>query len=214
MTERFGQRTARATGRRTTTSRRFAGEFVGSFHTLEQLPKDSLPQVALAGRSNVGKSTLLNRLVGRKDLAKVSATPGKTRALNFYLINKTFYLVDLPGYGFAKVSKAEKDAWARSIETYLTGGVHLAGLVLLLDARRDVTPDDVTLLSWLAERQLPALAVITKSDKVNRDQVNRKVRRTEQELGIPALPFSSVSGVGKEELIASIRDLIAAHAAR
>lgn len=195
-------------GSSTISSKRFSGEFVGSFFALSQLPKDRLPQVALAGRSNVGKSTLLNRMVGQKNLAKVSGTPGKTRSLNFFLVNEKFYLVDLPGYGFAKVSKTLREQWGKLIEEYLTTGEHLVGLVLLLDVRRDVTDEDFMLLDWLAARHLPALAVITKTDKVSRDQANRKVRQIEQALNIPAIPFSSISGIGKDELIGSVNSLI------
>ncbi len=176
---------------------------------MSQLPKDTRPQVALAGRSNVGKSTLLNRLVGQKNLAKVSSTPGKTRSLNFFLVNDKFYLVDLPGYGFAKVSKSMRHDWGKLIETYLTTGNRLAGLVLLLDVRREVTDDDLQMLEWLSQRELPALAVITKSDKVNRTQVAAKVNAVERELLIPAIPSSSVTGIGKDELVGSINDLIA-----
>lgn len=197
--------------RRTISAKRLHGEFIGSFYALPQLPKDTLPQVALAGRSNVGKSTLLNRLVGQKNLAKVSGTPGKTRSLNFFLVNGAFYLVDLPGYGFAKVSKSLRAQWGKMIAEYLTKGEQLVGLVLLLDVRREVTDEDVMLLEWLAARQLPVMAVITKTDKVNRDQVTKKVRQIEQELNIPAIAFSSVTGVGKDELIRSMHDLIRAH---
>lgn len=193
---------------RLVTSRQFATRFVGSFVAINQLPRDPRPQIALAGRSNVGKSSLLNRLVGLKKMAKVSSTPGKTRALNFFLVNDRFYLVDLPGYGYAKVAKTEQAGWGKLIENYLTEGKELAGLVLLMDSRRDPTPEDLELLNWLAERQLPAMVVITKIDKVNRDQANRKVRQTESELGVPALPFSAVTGDGKPALVAAIRDLI------
>lgn len=176
---------------------------------MSQLPKDSRPQVALAGRSNVGKSTLLNRLVGQKNLAKVSSTPGKTRSLNFFLINNRFYLVDLPGYGYAKVSKSLKDEWGKLIETYLRSADKLTGLVLLLDVRRDVNDDDLQMLEWLSQRSLPVLAVVTKTDKVSRNISNRKVMEIERNLQIPAIPFSSISGLGKDELVGSINDLIA-----
>lgn len=193
---------------RPATSRQFTTRFLGSFVAMDQLPRDKRPQVALAGRSNVGKSSLLNRLVGLKKMAKVSSTPGKTRALNFFLVNDRFYLVDLPGYGYAKVAKSMQAGWGKLIEGYLTSGKDLAGLVLLLDSRRDPTPEDLELLSWLAERQLPAMVVITKIDKVNRDQANRKVKQTESQLGVPALPFSALTGEGKPALSAALRDLI------
>jgi len=194
--------------RRSTSSKLTHCRFVGSFHELSQLPRDRRPQIALAGRSNVGKSTLLNSLVGRKGIAKVSATPGKTRALNFFLINDKFYLVDLPGYGYAKVSKSVHAGWSGLVETYLTKAEHLAGLILLLDSRRDPSADDLELLEWLAARKLPALCAITKADKVNRDQINRKVLQVEREVGVPALAFSALKGTGKGELIAAVLELM------
>jgi GTP-binding protein len=192
----------------TISSRQFKTEFVGSFYALEQLPKDDRPQIAVAGRSNVGKSSLLNRLVGMKRIAKVSSTPGKTRALNFFLIDEKFYIVDLPGYGYAKVSKSLKAQWGPLIETFLTASPNLAGLILLLDCRREPGEDDLKLLHWLSERQLPAIIVITKADKVSRSEAARKTALVENELGIPALAFSTLTGVGKDELVAAVRDLI------
>ncbi len=208
MTRGTSTTTVRSQHRRSTSQKLTDCRFVGSFHELTQLPRDRRPQIALAGRSNVGKSTLLNSLVGRRGMAKVSTTPGKTRALNFFLINEKFYLIDLPGYGYAKVAKSVHSSWGALIETYLTKAEHVAGLILLLDSRRDLSDDDLELLEWLAARQLPALCAITKADKVNRDQINRKVRQVEQETGVPALAFSSVKGTGKGELVAAVLDLI------
>ena len=150
----------------------------------------------------------MNRLLGQRKLAKVSATPGKTRSLNFYLIDDRFYLVDLPGYGYAKVPKKVKAGWGKLIETYLVGEKRLIGLVLLLDCRRDPTPEDLQLLDWLAQRRLPALVAVTKADKINRDQLNRKVRRVEDELNLMAIPFSIKTGLGKNELARAVTDLV------
>ncbi len=186
-------------------------EFVGSFYTLDQLPRSRRPQIALAGRSNVGKSSLLNRLVGRKNIAKVSTTPGKTRALNFFTVNDTYHLVDLPGYGFAKISKSIREEWGKMIETYLNEGRDLIGLVLLLDCRRDPTPEDHQLLEWLAARQIPTLIAVTKTDKITRDKTNRKVAQVEREFGVPAIPISSVTGTGKSDLIGAIHTLVNEH---
>ena len=165
----------------------------------------------MAGRSNVGKSSLLNALCGSRKLAKVSSTPGKTRSLNFFLVNDRFYLVDLPGYGYAKVSKQMRSDWARLIESYLQTAEPLIGLILLLDCRRDPTPEDAMLIEWLTARQLPVMGVITKADKLNRDKVNRKTRQVERELGIPAIPFSIKTGVGKHELVGAVLDLVEEH---
>jgi GTP-binding protein len=185
--------------------------FVGSFFALDQLPKDRLPQVAVAGRSNVGKSSLLNQIVGQRKLAKVSSTPGRTRSLNYFKIDNRFYLVDLPGYGYAKVSKVLREQWGELIEDYLTKCEDLIGMVLLLDSRRDPTPEDMELVAWLTERQLPVLVAVTKADKLTRDGQNRKVRQTEEELGAVALAFSTVTGIGRIELMESVRQLVKDH---
>jgi GTP-binding protein len=194
--------------RATIGAKKFSAQFVGSYFAMSQLPKDARPQVALAGRSNVGKSTLLNRLVGQRSLAKVSSTPGKTRSLNFFSVGERFYLVDLPGYGYAKVSKSLKEEWGKLIETYLRTCPNLTGLVILLDVRREVTDDDLQMLEWLSKRELPVLAVITKTDKVSKNVCSRKVAEVERQLLLPAIPFSSITGIGKDELIGSILDLI------
>ncbi len=186
----------------------FACQFVGSFYRYDQLPKDRRPQVAFAGRSNVGKSSLLNKLTGHKKLAKVSGTPGKTRSINMFLINDAFYFVDLPGYGYARVSKAERKSWGKMIETYLYRSNSLAGLVLLIDCRREVTPEDVDLIDWMAGRGLPCLPVLTKADKLTRDKLNRAVKRMESEFGLPSIPFSTVSGIGKKEVLGAVLDLV------
>jgi GTP-binding protein len=128
--------------------------------------------------------------------------------LNFYLINDRFYLVDLPGYGYAKVPKKVKAGWGKLIEDYLVKEKRLIGLVLLLDCRREPTPEDLQLLNWLAARRLPALLAVTKADKINRDQLNRKVHAVESELNLPAIPFSVKSGLGKNELARAVVDLV------
>lgn len=162
----------------------------------------------MAGRSNVGKSSLLNRLLGQKGLAKVSSTPGKTQALNFFLVNDQFYLVDLPGYGFAKVPETVRTSWGKLISTYLNETERLQGLLLLLDSRRSVTPDDLQLMRWLAKRQLPLLPVLTKCDKLGAAALATAASAATEQLGRPPLIFSAVSGRGKNELIRAIRDLV------
>jgi len=189
-------------------TRGFKANFVGSFFDLNQLPRDRLSQIAVAGRSNVGKSSLLNQLLGQRKLAKVSSTPGKTRSLNFFLINEKYYLVDLPGYGYAKVPRSVKESWGKLIEDYLVNEERLIGLVLLLDCRRDPTEEDTKLIEWLEQRQVPVLVIVTKADKINRDQLNRKTRQVETELGAAVIPFSIKSGLGKNELVAAINELV------
>ncbi len=183
-------------------------KFIGSFYKLHQLPKDSLPQIAFAGRSNVGKSSLLNKITGHRKAAKVSQTPGKTRALNFFLINEEFYFVDLPGYGYAKVSKVERESWGQLIEDYLVATENLAALMLLLDCRRDPNQEDEELIKWLAEKELPCMAILTKTDKITRDKTNRKVRQIYNSYGLNAIPFSTTKGTGKDEVLQAIFALI------
>jgi GTP-binding protein len=182
---------------------------VGSYFALDQLPKDRRLQIAVAGRSNVGKSSLLNHLLGQKKLAKVSSTPGKTRSLNFFLVNDQFYFVDLPGYGYAKVSKEMRKSWGQLIESYLKKTNELLGLVFLLDCRRDLNEDDNMMFEWLAERQTPVLMVITKTDKISRHETNQKVRAIEEMIGAPAIPYSVKTGTGKQQLIGSVLNLVA-----
>ncbi len=186
-------------------------EFTGAYFIPRQFPADHRPQIAFAGRSNVGKSTLLNSLVGRKKLAKVSADPGKTRSVNFYLVNNRFYFVDLPGYGYAKVSQEIRQSWQKLIADYLTGSLTLIGLILLLDCRRDLTPEDMQLVEWLSSRKLPVLAVVTKTDKLNRDKTKRKVQQVEKQLGVAAIAFSALTGTGEKELLLSINNLLNEH---
>jgi GTP-binding protein len=183
-------------------------EFTGSFFNLEQHPKDRLPQIAFAGRSNVGKSSLLNKLVGIKRMAKVSSTPGKTQSINYFRINDRLYFVDLPGYGYAKVPKTIKKTWGEMIEEYLERSHALAGLVLLLDCRREPSDEDLQLLEWLVGRGLPVLIAVTKTDKITRNKTSQKVAQIEKQLGLPAIPFSTVIGTGKRELLMAINELL------
>ena len=183
-------------------------QFVGSFYEFEKLPDDYLPQIAFAGRSNVGKSSLLNKLVGQKKMAKVSSTPGKTRSINFFNVNKRFYFVDLPGYGYAKVSKTERESWGDLLEKYLTECQQLIGLVLLLDARREPTEENLMLTGWLEERKLPVIIALTKTDKLGRGELNEKVRAIQKEFDVAVIPFSIVSGIGKNEMLKAMSDLL------
>jgi GTP-binding protein len=151
-------------------------EFTRSAFNEEQYPKDDLPQIVIAGRSNVGKSTLINTVLNRKNLAKTSSRPGKTRGINFYLINNKFYLVDLPGYGYAKVSKEMKKQWAHNIETFLNTSRNLRHGLLLIDIRRVPTEDDLLMINWFKYKNLPFTVVLTKADKVSKSQAQKAVK--------------------------------------
>ena len=176
-------------------------------------PPAGLPEVAFSGRSNVGKSSLLNRLVRRKAFARVSKTPGRTREINFFAVNKTFVLADLPGYGYAKVSKEKKSEWGRLIESYLRDNADLRGVVQLLDARHDPTADDLRMFDLLAEIGLPTLVVVTKIDKLSARERAGRVTALAAHCGVAedqVIPCSAVTGEGRDELAASLVALLAA----
>ncbi len=188
-------------------------EFAGSlFDAGAPVPGD-LPQVAFSGRSNVGKSSLINVLLRRtrKKLAHVSGTPGKTRSLNFYLVNDRFFLVDLPGFGFARVSSRVRRSWKALVENYLVGEPKLRGVVHLVDARHDPTVTDLEMVEFLAEKGLPTLVVLTKMDKLKRMARERTVTVAVERLNIDedqVLAFSSKTGEGREELLTALDQLI------
>lgn len=172
-----------------------------------------LPEVAFSGRSNVGKSSLINTLLRRtrNKIAHVSAKPGKTQALNFYSVNGDFYLVDLPGYGFARVPEAVREGWARLIEWYLESGT-VRGVVHLVDARHEPTEHDLTMVGYLAGLGLPTLVVLTKVDKLKRNERVRSIGRAMEMMGLDEeqlLPFSSKTGEGREQLLEALEDLVA-----
>lgn len=186
-------------------------EFVGVFVDMNQLPDNQLPEVAIVGRSNVGKSSLINRLANRKNLAKSSSTPGKTRTINFYCFNRSWYLVDLPGYGFAKVSRSEKARWGKMIEKYLSGRKTLRGVILLVDIRHSPSVDDRTMKDWLEHHQIPFMVVATKADKLSRSARQKNLAMIRRELQLPMeqppLGFSAVSGEGLEELLQALQEI-------
>ncbi len=178
-------------------------------YTAEQFPSLDIPQVALAGRSNVGKSSLINALAGRKKLAKISSTPGKTRSLNFYrAAGDGFYLVDLPGYGYAKRSKTERGQWAALMDVYFQKSTGLQAVVVLLDSRLPPQKLDLELISFLQRESIPLIAALTKADKCkNKDR--SRVQRQWKELLSPSAPlilFSAKTGMGKQTLWAAIRE--------
>ncbi len=174
-------------------------------------PDSSLPEVAFAGRSNVGKSSLLNTLVRRKSFARVSRTPGRTREINFFRVNNTFVLVDLPGYGYARISKAKKAEWRPMIESYLRRTTQLRGLVLLLDIRREPSEDDRAMLDFLAELGVPTIVALTKADKLTKTAARDKVAEVSRMLALEpdqVIQFSAQSGDGRVELLEAITQLV------
>jgi GTP-binding protein len=179
-------------------------EFVISAVASHQYPTDALPEVALAGRSNVGKSSLINRMIQRKNLARTSSQPGKTQTLNFYRINEMLYFVDLPGYGYAKVSKTLREKWGQFIEHYLTEREQLRLVILIIDLRHPPTKDDQAMFEWLLHFDVPLCVVATKADKISKGQWQKHLKMVKEGLGIPKnLPivlFSSETGQGSDDL--------------
>ena len=175
-------------------------------------PDPDRPEIAFAGRSNVGKSSLLNRLVRRKAFARVSRTPGRTREINFFNVNDTMVFADLPGYGYARISKEAKAAWQPLIEGYLTTSPALRGIVQLLDVRHEPTGDDLHMLDFLADLGAPTIVVATKVDKLSRRAVAEHVQALARKVGVDqdqVIPFSATTGEGRDELAAAIVELCA-----
>ena len=189
-------------------------EFIGGMAEKHGWRPDSpLPEVAFAGRSNVGKSSLLNSLVRRKSFARVSRTPGRTREINFFRINNGFVLVDLPGYGYARVSKEKKSEWRPMIESYLRRTTQLRGIVLLLDIRREPSEDDRAMLDFLAEVEVPTIVALTKTDKLSKAAARERVGEIASALALETeqiIPFSAHTGEGRVELLEAITTLVEA----
>lgn len=174
-------------------------------------PPSTLPEIAFAGRSNVGKSSVLNLLIRRKAFARVSKTPGRTREIHFFKVNGEFVFVDLPGYGYARISKERRRAWKPLIESYLKTAPTLRGLVLLLDSRRDPSDDDRQMLDFLSEIELPTLIVVTKIDKHGPREGAERVAAIVDALALDSdqvIPVSAVTGMGRDELAQAIVDLL------
>ncbi len=169
-----------------------------------ELPANNLPEVAFAGRSNVGKSSLINTVMGRKSFARTSAKPGKTQTLNFYNINDEIYLVDLPGYGYAKTSKALSEKWGAMIENYLTGSEQLACVFLLVDIRNPVSELDRQMYDWICYLELQPIIIATKADKIKRSQLDKHIKQVREGLGAEEddvlIPFSAVTKQGLEDI--------------
>ncbi|ABR47285.1 GTP-binding protein, HSR1-related [Alkaliphilus metalliredigens QYMF] len=177
----------------------------------KQYPEEGLPEIALAGRSNVGKSSLINTILNRKKLARVSSSPGKTRTLNFYLINKEFHLVDLPGYGYARVSKGEKSSWGKMLETYLSNRPNLYEVVLLIDIRHEPSEQDQQMYQWIRHYGYGTIVVATKSDKIARSQHQKHFKMIRDTLGMSPedrlIPISSLKKLGIEQLWGALEDI-------
>jgi len=194
-------------------------EFAMSVAHAAQLPKDNLPQIAFCGRSNVGKSSLINSLLNRRHLAKTSNTPGKTRLLNFFRLTPSespiqpFYFVDLPGYGYAKVSQSEREQWRQLIESYLEKSDKLCGIISLIDSRHGPLESDLELLSWLAHLRQRIVVVATKADKLSNKQ--RAEQQREISTSLRHLPtrglifYSSITALGRKELWQQINEFVA-----
>ncbi len=179
-----------------------SASFVTSAPALARCPPAGWPEVAFAGRSNVGKSSLINCLLNRKGLVRTSSTPGRTQLLNFFSINEALYFVDLPGYGFARAPRSEREKWQPMVHGYLKGRSSLRAVVWLLDVRRDPSPEDLLFLDWLEESEIPTIPVITKADKVSRNELGRRVARIADSTGLPVelfTPFSVPSRLGHKE---------------
>jgi GTP-binding protein len=185
--------------------------FVGSFYDMAQIPRTGFAQIAFAGRSNVGKSSLINRLLNRKNLAQVAKRPGKTRALNFYEINRHYYFVDLPGYGFARVAKEEQTTWRKLIDSYLEQTRNLQGVVHIIDSRRGLQEDDLSLIEYIGFPQRKILWVLSKSDKLSANQKAAVYRDTLNQLQCSPkelIFFSALDGTGVSELKKLVSEML------
>jgi len=187
-------------------------EFLTSVATLSQLPEETLPEVALAGRSNVGKSSLINRILGRKSIAKTSGTPGKTQMLNYYNIDSQLYLVDCPGYGYAKVSQVQRRQFGNLIEKYMVKRERLRLVLQLIDLRHQPSKEDISMFSWLIHNGMTVGIVATKADKIPRSHYKKHLKMIQEGLHmpehIPIILFSSVTGQGRDELWSFIEQTI------
>ncbi len=182
-------------------------EFLISAAAPKQFPSNRLPEIAFAGKSNVGKSSVINRILQRKNFARVGEKPGKTIHVNYFTIDKTCYFVDLPGYGFAKVSQAEKDRWGRLMEDYFAANRIDLG-VLIVDARHAPTNNDITMANWFIESGCPFVVVANKLDKLKKSEIEPNMQTIREDLELPedckVIPFSAQKGTGREELVRMI----------
>ncbi|HOJ11720.1 MAG TPA: ribosome biogenesis GTP-binding protein YihA/YsxC [Clostridiales bacterium] len=169
-----------------------------------QYPSDNVPEIAFVGRSNVGKSSIINTLLNRKNLARVGATPGKTREINFYNIDDKLHFVDLPGYGYASVSKIKKSTWSNMIETYLNSRKKLELIIMMVDIRHTPSENDRIMYEWLKSREIQHIIVATKADKISRGETGRRINDIQATLGsgenVPVIAFSASTRQGKDEI--------------
>ncbi|KYD10855.1 ribosome biogenesis GTP-binding protein YihA/YsxC [Heyndrickxia sporothermodurans] len=179
-------------------------ELVISAVRQEQYPDERLPEFALAGRSNVGKSSFINKMINRKALARTSSKPGKTQTLNFYKIEESLFFVDVPGYGFAKVSKSEREAWGKMIETYITTREQLCAVLQIVDLRHPPTKDDILMYDFLKHYQIPCVIIATKADKIPKGKWQKHLKITKETLNFDPqddiVVFSSETGEGKDKV--------------
>ncbi|GGD54477.1 ribosome biogenesis GTP-binding protein YihA/YsxC [Paenibacillus nasutitermitis] len=179
-------------------------EFVISAVEPSQYPEDALPEIALAGRSNVGKSSLINKLIQRKNLARTSSQPGKTQQLNYYRIEERLYFIDFPGYGYAKVSKTQREQWGKMIERFLQNRQPLKMVMLIIDVRHEPSKDDKMMYDWLKFYDIPVCIVVTKADKIPRSKWDKHIKMIKNTLGTlpgePIVLFSSETGLGRDEV--------------
>ena len=185
-------------------------EFVRSAVKPADFPRDGRPQIVFSGRSNVGKSSVINRLLNRKNFARVGAAPGKTTHINYFAIDEALYLVDLPGYGYAKVSQAERARWGKLIEAWFADSARMNLGVMLVDLRHKPTADDITMGQWYAASGRPYVVVANKLDKVKKSELEGNIQRIRETLELPdavkVIPFSAEKGDGKGELLGEILD--------
>ena len=183
-------------------------EFVRSAAREADFPRDGLPQVVFAGRSNVGKSSVINKILLRRNLARVGAAPGKTTHINYFLIDEKLYLVDLPGYGYAKVSQAERDRWGRLIESWFADNALMTLGIMVVDARHKPTADDCSMAEWFKQCGKPFLVVANKLDKLRKSEIEPNLIRIRETLGLPdivkVIAFSAEKGEGRQELLSEI----------
>lgn len=187
-------------------------EFLISAASTKQLPLRNLPEIAFAGKSNVGKSSVINRILQRKNFARVGEKPGKTIHVNYFTIDSKCYFVDLPGYGYAKVSQAEKERWARLMEDYFASNRIDLG-IFIVDARHAPTKNDITMAQWFLESGCPFVVVANKLDKVKKSQIEQKMQTIREDLSLPeecpVIPFSAEKGIGRDDLVRIIHSVSA-----